>query len=231
MKASVLRMPFHLTKWVQWEVTFPPDFAILTLASAPDVSHLVDMTISDANLTGKLLIAMPDMSDPRFAKTVIFMCSHSDEGAMGLIINKPQPQVSFGQLLDQLDIPKTDAVSNAPIYFGGPVERQRGFVLHGNDYSASTGTLNVDETFRMTATLEVLEDMAKGEGPDLSFLTLGYAGWGPGQLEFEITQNGWLSCAPTIDVVFGTPDGEKWTAALKLLGIDPLLLSSTAGRA
>ena len=189
------------------------------------------MKPSDANLTGNLLIAMPDMSDPRFASTVIFMCSHSDEGAMGLIINKPQPKVGFGQLLKQLEIPKTPSARDAPVFFGGPVERQRGFVLHGNDYSASTGTLRVDDTFRLTATLEVLEHMAMGEGPDLSLLALGYAGWGPGQLEFEITQNGWLSCAPTIDVVFGTPDSDKWTAALKLLGIDPLLLSSTAGHA
>ncbi|WP_375254174.1 YqgE/AlgH family protein [Yoonia sp.] len=189
------------------------------------------MSLADANLTGKLLIAMPDMSDPRFASTVIFMCSHSDEGAMGLIINKPQPNVGFGQLLKQLGISKAAAASNAQVYFGGPVERQRGFVLHGSDYSASTGTVNVNETFRMTATLEVLEDMAKGAGPDLSLLALGYAGWGPGQLEFEITQNGWLSCAPTTDVVFGAKASDKWTAALNLLGIDPLLLSATAGRA
>jgi putative transcriptional regulator len=189
------------------------------------------MSMSDSNLAGKLLIAMPDMSDPRFAKTVIYMCAHSEEGAMGLVINKPQPNVNFGQLLDQLDIPKGQNMREAMLHFGGPVERQRGFVLHGNDYMADTGTLEVDDTFRMTATLEVLEDIAMGKGPAVSMLALGYSGWGPGQLEYEIAANGWLSCAPTEEVVFGTKNADKWSAALALMGINPLMLSATAGRA
>jgi putative transcriptional regulator len=189
------------------------------------------MKVTDSNLAGKLLIAMPDMSDPRFANAVIYMCTHSDEGGMGLIINKPQPKVSLTQLLEQLDIPMVQGARDAQVHFGGPVERQRGFVLHGNDYEAATGTLEVDENFRMTATLEVLEDIAKGAGPAISILALGYAGWGPGQLEYEIGQNGWLTCPPSGKVIFGTENSEKWTAALKLLGINPLLLSATAGRA
>jgi putative transcriptional regulator len=189
------------------------------------------MKTADSNLAGKLLIAMPDMSDPRFANTVIYMCSHSDEGGMGLIINQPQPKVVFAQLLEQLDIPKVQGARDAQVHFGGPVERQRGFVLHGNDYKAATGTLEVDDTFRMTATLEVLEDIAKGEGPSVSMLALGYSGWGPGQLEYEIGQNGWLTCQPSEKVVFGTDNNDKWTAALGLMGIDPLLLSATAGHA
>ena len=189
------------------------------------------MKVSDSNLAGKLLIAMPDMSDPRFAKTVIYMCAHSDEGGMGLIINKPQPKVAFAKLLDQLDIPKVQGARDAQVHFGGPVERQRGFVLHGNDYMAEAGTLEVDDVFRMTATLEVLEDIAKGKGPVVSMLALGYSGWGPGQLEYEISQNGWLTCPPTEKVIFGTENSDKWTAALNLMGIDPLLLSATAGHA
>jgi putative transcriptional regulator len=189
------------------------------------------MKATDSNLAGKLLIAMPDMSDTRFAKTVIYMCSHSDEGGMGLIINKPQPKLSFAQLLEQLEIPKVIGARDAQVHFGGPVERQRGFVLHGNDYKATTGTLEVDDTFRMTATLEVLEDIANGRGPAVSMLALGYSGWGPGQLEYEIGQNGWLTCKPTHGVVFDAPNNKKWTAALQLMGIDPLLLSATAGHA
>ena len=189
------------------------------------------MKFPDTPLTGKLLIAMPDMSDPRFAKTVIYMCSHSDDGSMGLIINKPQTKVGFGQLLEQLEIPKTKDASNVPVYFGGPVEQQRGFVLHSPDYTTQEGTLHVDEDFCMTATLQILEDMAIGKGPTVSLLALGYAGWGPGQLEYEIGQNGWLTCHASAEIVFGNDTGCKWCAALALMGIDPLLLSATAGRA
>lgn len=204
---------------------------MLGLVSGPRVSHLSAMKEADSNLAGKLLIAMPEMSDPRFANAVIYMCTHSDEGGMGLIINKPQTKVDLSRLLKQLEIPRGPTLPNVQIHFGGPVETQRGFVLHTNDYSAETGTLEVDDTFRMTATLEVLEDLGKGAGPDVSILALGYAGWGPGQLEYEIGQNGWLTCPPSQEVIFGTDNGSKWTAALNLMGIDPLLLSATAGRA
>ena len=204
---------------------------MMALASQAAVSHLKAMTILDSTLVGKLLIAMPDMSDPRFANTVIYMCAHTEEGGMGLIVNKPQPEVKFAKLLEQMDIPVSVSAPDVRVHYGGPVEQQRGFVLHSNDYASDNGTLDVDDTYRMTATLQVLEDLAKGEGPITSMMALGYAGWGPGQLEYEIGQNGWLTCAPNDDILFGANNDDKWAAALKLMGIDPLLLSATAGRA
>ena len=189
------------------------------------------MDTTDPNLCGKLLIAMPDMGDPRFAHSVVYLCAHSDEGAMGLIVNKPQIGLRFSDLLDQLEIPRSDAARDIRVHFGGPVEHARGFVLHTLDYRSETGTLDVTDHIGMTATLDVLEDIAGGGGPATSMLALGYAGWGPGQLESEIAQNGWLTCDARDDILFGRANEHKWTAALKLLGIDPVLLSSTAGHA
>ena len=189
------------------------------------------MEMLDSNLCGKLLIAMPAMGDPRFAQSVVYMCSHSQEGAMGLIVNKPQPQVQFKTLLEQLDIPKDAAVRDIRVHFGGPVEMGRGFVLHREDYRSETGTIEVEGGICMTATLDILESIAQGAGPKTSMLALGYAGWGPGQLEDEIVQNGWLTCDPRDDIIFGRANEHKWTAALKVLGIDPVLLSDTAGHA
>jgi len=203
----------------------------MALASQAGVTHLKPMNASDSTLVGKLLIAMPEMSDPRFASTVIYMCAHSEEGGMGLIVNKPQPDVKFAKLLEQMEIPASQAARDVPVHFGGPVDHQRGFVLHSNDYASEIGTLDVDENYCMTATLQVLEDLARGEGPLKSMMALGYAGWGPGQLEYEIVQNGWLTCAPDDAILFGADNQGKWAAALKLLGVDPLLLSATAGRA
>ncbi|RSK33034.1 YqgE/AlgH family protein [Rhodovulum iodosum] len=183
-------------------------------------------------LGGKLLIAMPGMGDPRFDKSVVFMCAHSDDGALGLIVNKPMDELSFGDLLAQLEIPKTDRTRDIRVHFGGPVEHGRGFVLHSGDYrSNSASTLRVDSRFGMTGTLDILEDIAQGHGPQASLLALGYAGWGPGQLEGEIRENGWLTCEAAPDIVFGTEDGRKWERALATLGIDPLVLSAAAGRA
>jgi putative transcriptional regulator len=204
---------------------------MMALASQGIVSHLKAMTHRDSSLVGKLLIAMPDMSDPRFAKTVVYMCAHSDEGGMGLIVNKPEKGIRFSKLLEQMEIPVSSNARDLRVHYGGPVDYQRGFVLHSSDYASEDGTLDVDENYRMTATLEVLEDLAKGEGPDVAMMALGYAGWGPGQLEYEIRQNGWLTCAPNDEILFGADNAGKWSAALKLLGIDPLLLSATAGRA
>ena len=203
----------------------------MALASQGAVSHHKGMNVSDSNLVGKLLIAMPDMSDPRFANTVVYMCAHSDEGGMGLIVNKPQPEIKFAKLLEQMDIPVAAGARVVRVHYGGPVEEQRGFVLHSNDYASDNGTLDVDDDFRMTATLQVSEDIACGQGPDVSMMALGYAGWGPGQLEYEICQNGWLTCAPSDEILFGPENDGKWAAALKLLGVDPLVLSATAGRA
>ncbi len=189
------------------------------------------MKTPETSLVGKLLIAMPEMGDPRFAQSVIYMCAHSDDGGMGLIVNKPQVGVQFADLLDQLGIDKSPDVRDIRVHFGGPVDHARGFVLHSGDYVSGAGTLQVDGKIGMTATLDVLEDIAKGTGPKVSMLALGYAGWGPGQLEDEIAQNGWLICDPRDEIIFGRANEHKWSAALKVLGINPLLLSPTAGRA
>ncbi|WP_278923275.1 MULTISPECIES: YqgE/AlgH family protein [Pseudophaeobacter] len=184
------------------------------------------------DLTGKLLIAMPGIGDPRFEHSVIFLCSHSDEGAMGLIINKVAPDVKLNNLLTQLEIPVTDAEQGAQaIRFGGPVETQRGFVLHSQEYESRIKSLRVPPRYGMTATLDVLEDIAQGNGPKQLLIMLGYAGWGPGQLEAEIIANGWLTTESTDALIFDTEDGEKWGAALGSLGIDPLTLSASAGTA
>jgi putative transcriptional regulator len=189
------------------------------------------MTDDYTNLCGKFLIAMPEMGDPRFAGSVIYICAHSDEGAMGLIVNKPTPEIRFSNLLEQLNIPKGEGVRDIRVHFGGPVENTRGFVLHSDDYRSETGTLDVEDGIAMTATMDVLEDIARGKGPNQSFLALGYSGWAPGQLEDEIAQNGWLTGDAQADIIFGRANEHKWTAALKVLGIDPALLSGSAGRA
>jgi len=150
---------------------------------------------------------------------------------MGLIVNKPQKGLRLRGLLEQMDIAARPDMRDLDVHFGGPVDQQRGFVLHSNDYASDAGTLMVDQTFRMTATLQVLEDIAVGKGPKVAMLALGYAGWGPGQLEYEIAQNGWLTCPPDDQIIFGRDNDAKWGAALNLMGIDPLLLSATAGHA
>ncbi|KAA9010740.1 YqgE/AlgH family protein [Histidinibacterium aquaticum] len=182
-------------------------------------------------LAGQLLVAMPEMGDPRFDQAVIYVCAHSEDGAMGLIVNKPTPEVNFTDLLEQLEISSGPETRDIRIYYGGPVEGARGFVLHSADYASEGATMPVDSGIGLTATLDVLEELAKGRGPKSSLLALGYAGWGPGQLEGEIAQNGWLTCAARPDIVFGRANEHKWSAALKSLGIDPLLLSGEAGHA
>lgn len=183
------------------------------------------------DLTGQILIAMPGMPDPRFEYSVIYICAHSDDGAMGLIVNKPSVDVTFENLVDQLSIENTGNLSDIRVHFGGPVELGRGFVLHSPDFRSEMTTLNVDDGFAMTATLDVLESIAQGSGPDKRLIVLGYAGWGPGQLESEIAANGWLLCDASTDLVFDTADGDKWEAAFSSLGISPLALSSEGGRA
>jgi putative transcriptional regulator len=183
------------------------------------------------DLSGKLLIAMPAMGDPRFAKSVIMICAHSDDGAMGLIINKPAAELRFADLLDQLDIPRGDGGRDIRIHYGGPVERGRGFVLHSRDYDGGKGSMSVDGGYRMTATLDVLEALARGDGPGQALLALGYAGWGPGQLESEIARNDWLTADAVPGLVFGADDAAKWAGALRLIGVDPVSLSAAAGRA
>ncbi len=187
--------------------------------------------VQGMDLAGKLLIAMPGMGDPRFSHTVILICASSEERSMGLILNRPARDVKFGNLLEQLGIPRAAAGRDIRVHFGGPVERGRGFVLHSGDYTGGQATLAVDGGFGMTATLDVLEALAQGEGPEAAILALGYAGWGPGQLEAEIARNDWLTADAPADLVFSPDDAGKWTAALRQLGIDPLTLSAVAGRA
>jgi putative transcriptional regulator len=190
------------------------------------------MTPGDAAfLDGKLLIAMPGMGDFRFERSVIFVCAHSAEGAMGLIINKPADELSFADLLKQLKIPATIDLRDTRVHLGGPVEHGRGFVLHSGDYSVEDSSLKVSDDFSMTATVEILQAMAKGEGPERALLALGYSGWGPGQLEAEIKANGWLTAPAEAEIVFGTRDDGKWGAALHSISIDPRLLSAEGGRA
>jgi len=187
------------------------------------------------DLTGKLLIAMPGMGDPRFERSVIYVCAYSEEAAMGLIVNRTAEDLTFQDLLKQIDIASDITVSprraRTPIYFGGPAEHGRGFVLHTTDYSTEGATLEVTPSFGMTATVDILEDMARDEGPEHAILALGYSGWGPGQLEEEITQNGWLTCDATPEIVFQTGNDEKWGKALDSMGVDPRLLSGSAGNA
>lgn len=186
---------------------------------------------SEMDLTGKLLIAMPGMGDPRFHHGVIFICEHSDRGAMGLIVNKPLADLPFARLLEQLEIEVGPGAKHARVHFGGPVESGRGFVLHSTDYGSSEGTMKVRQDYAMTATLDVLEDISAGRGPARAILALGYAGWGPGQLEDEIGQNGWLTAEASDEVIFTANNPSKWDLALKSLGIDAITLSATAGRA
>lgn len=182
-------------------------------------------------LRGKILIAMPGMGDPRFESSVVYLCAHSDDGALGLIVNKPAPGLSFRHLLRQLKIAEGDRSRDIRVHFGGPVENGRGFVLHTADYQTEGTTLIVDGEFGMTATTDILEAMARGEGPEESILALGYAGWGPGQLEDEIMHNGWLVGEADRELLLGPENRAKWVRALTKMGIDPIGLSASAGRA
>lgn len=182
-------------------------------------------------LDGKLLIAMPGMGDPRFDRSVIFICAHSADGALGLIVNKPSPKLKFDALLKQLEIDVGPPRRDIRVHFGGPVDNGRGFVLHSGDYTSDASTLRVSEDFGMTATLDILEAIAEGKGPENALLALGYSGWGPGQLESEILDNGWLSCDASPELVFSGEDDDKWAAALKSMGIGAEMLSGAAGRA
>jgi putative transcriptional regulator len=181
-------------------------------------------------LTGQLLVAMPNMRDPRFEKTVIYMCVHNAEGAVGLVLNRQIDSITFPDLLEQLEIETEDEAPELPIHFGGPVETGRGFVLHSADYGQS-GTIMVDDLIGLTATVDILKDMAARRGPRSSMLALGYAGWGPGQLDSEIQQNAWLNVPSDEGLIFGSDIDGKWARAIAKLGIDPSLLSGDAGHA
>ena len=181
-------------------------------------------------LAGQLLVAMPGMRDPRFHKTVIYMCAHNADGAMGLVINRALESFSFPDMLKQLEIDVSGMGERINIHFGGPVESGRGFVLHSPDY-LQEATMVVDQDMALTATVDILKAIAFGTGPRQSLLALGYAGWGPGQLDTEIMSNGWLSVDADNDLVFGPNLDEKWDQAMGKIGIDPRMLSGEAGHA
>jgi putative transcriptional regulator len=183
------------------------------------------------SLAGQLLVAMPQMQDPRFARSVVYMCAHSeDAGAMGLVINKPLGSLTMAELFAQLEIQAPRGNAPRPVHFGGPVEAGRGFVLHTADYREEA-SLVVAGNIAVTATLEILRAIGKGEGPKRSLLALGYAGWGPGQLDAEIQANGWLSVAADDALVFDADLDGKWQRALGKLGVDLTMLSTDAGHA
>jgi|SRR5579862_899715 len=189
-------------------------------------------------LDGQMLIAMPTMMDDRFSRSVIYVCAHSSEGAMGIVVNHPAPNIKFADLLVKLDvIPAADVIqlpSRAgvvKVMRGGPVESERGFVLHSGDYFIQNSTLPINEGVCLTATIDILKAIARGDGPASAILALGYAGWAPGQLENEIQSNGWLHCAADSELIFGSDIGSKYDLALKKIGIDPGMLSNEAGHA
>ena len=179
---------------------------------------------------GQLLAAMPQMTDRRFAQSVIYLCAHSADGAMGLVVNKLIDGITFPDLLQQLNIETTSPDEKIRVHFGGPVESGRGFVLHSDDY-VQESTLVIRDGVALTATVEVLRDIAEGNGPARSLLALGYAGWAPGQLDSEIRANGWLNVTADENLIFGGKLDNKWSKAIAKLGIDLLSLSSTAGHA
>jgi putative transcriptional regulator len=189
-------------------------------------------------LDGQLLIAMPGIMDDRFARSVIYMCAHSEEGAMGIIVNRPAEKVDFPQLLVQLNVIGPDEAIRLPakassllVLNGGPVDTARGFVLHSNDFSIDNSTLPIGGGVSLTATIDILRAIANGSGPGRAVLALGYAGWAAGQLEAEIQQNGWLNCPADPSLIFDTALDSKYERALRKAGIDLGRLSSGAGHA
>ncbi|MDE2362759.1 MAG: YqgE/AlgH family protein [Hyphomicrobiales bacterium] len=191
-----------------------------------------------AFLDGQMLVAMPSMPDERFVRSVIYMCAHSAEGAMGIVINHKAPKVTFADLLVQLDvIPANEAILLKPevgavqILRGGPMEAERGFVLHSSDFSAGEQTVSIDKGVSLTATLDILRAIAKGDGPNRAALALGYASWGPGQLENEIAHNGWITGPIDPALIFDAEHDRKYDRALRSIGIDPAFLAGEAGHA
>lgn len=186
------------------------------------------------SLEGKLLIAMPSIRDSNFERSVVFLCAHSNQGAMGFVINKPAPLTVFSDLIEKTELIDTldgvpEDVLRLPVRLGGPVETFRGFVLHSPDYPTDETSLKVGHGYVVSASLDVLRDIAKGHGPQQRMIALGYAGWSAGQLEHEILHNGWLHCDADSDIVFAGDLGLKHTQALAKLGVDPRMLSSEAG--
>lgn len=183
------------------------------------------------DLTGQLLIAMPGMDDPRFARSVVFICAHSDEGAMGVVINKHVGDMTLREVFARIEIAVEGGPIGTPVHFGGPVETKRGFVLHLDESRHAPEPLLIPGGFVLTATRDILEDIAMDRGPSPFLFAVGYAGWGVGQLEREIVQNGWLTAPASPSLVFETSHDVMWDTALRSIGIDPVSLSGAAGRA
>lgn len=192
---------------------------------------------TDNYLEGQLLLAMPTMTDKRFRRAVIYMCRHSDDGAMGIIVNQLAPELTFRSLLEQLDLNGEEAaglvdeIGDKSVHIGGPVSTERGFVLHSDDFVIEDSTLPIADGICLTATVDMLKAIAEGKGPSESILALGYSGWAPGQLESEIQANGWLHCAADRNLVFSDDIEQIYHRALSTLGIDPTFLVSNAGHA
>ena len=189
-------------------------------------------------LDGQILVAMPGMEDERFVRSVIYVCAHSQDGAMGIIVNHPVQKVTFSEILVQLDVLEAEAaeslpgaIGDVPVVKGGPVETGRGFVLHSSDYFVENSTLPIADGVCLTATLDILKAIAEGKGPRRAMLALGYAGWSPGQLETEIQANGWLNCQADASLIFDAALGDKYDRALRTIGVDPSFLSAEAGHA
>ncbi|MEL7129737.1 MAG: YqgE/AlgH family protein [Pseudomonadota bacterium] len=189
------------------------------------------MTESHIDLTGKVLIAMPDIGDDRFSRSVILICAHAEDFAMGLVLNKPMQGLTLPDLLEQLDIPLTIALPDYEVLDGGPVGRDRGFVLHSEDFNCDTATMRVHDNLCLTATRDVLHAIASETPPEQAVLALGYSGWGPGQIEQELTDNAWLVCDCDADLIYAQNHAGKWQSALDKLGISPAYLQADAGHA
>lgn len=187
--------------------------------------------MQNTNLTNHLLIAMPNLRDPNFEHTVTYVCEHNANGTMGIVINRPI-DIDISEVFEQMEIPVSApaTVDRVPVFLGGPVEEQRGFVLHtgGGDWDSS---LRINENLSVTTSRDILEAMARGEGPEQSLIALGYAGWGSGQLEQEIKDNAWLSAPAELSILFELPPAKRWEAAAGLLGIDLNTLSTESGHA
>jgi putative transcriptional regulator len=202
------------------------------------VKSAAEKSAGGSFLDGQMLIATPTMQDERFSRSVIYICAHSSEGAMGIVVNQPAANISFPDLLVKLDvIPATDLITlpsragGVKVLKGGPVETERGFVLHSADFFIENSTLPIDRGICLTATLDILKAIARGKGPESAIFALGYAGWAPGQLETEIHDNGWLHCPSDPELLFGTDIETKYAKALRKIGIRPGMLSSEVGHA
>jgi putative transcriptional regulator len=202
------------------------------------LKRTTDDAIDAGYLDGQVLVAMPGMADERFARAVIYICAHSAEGAMGIVLNRPAADLSFPDLLVQLEIvPEIQRihlpqrVGRMQVLIGGPVETSRGFVLHSPDFHIDQSTLPIDDEVCLTATIDILRAIARGEGPSNAVLALGYAGWSAGQLESEIQANGWLNCPADSDLIFNSSIDTKYELAMRKIGIDPAMLSMEVGHA